>query len=80
MVEHWTPERDVGGSILTQVAMLCSRARYIYFPKVLVRKRWLHPDMTEKLFTGTLSKNETKRKVSQASLIFQKRFSDTISS
>ena len=30
--------------------------------KVLVipRKRWLHPDMTEKLFTGTLSKNETK--------------------
>ena len=30
--------------------------------KVLVipRKRWLHPDMTEKLFTGTLSKNENK--------------------
>ena len=36
----------------------------IYFRKVLVipRKRWLHPDMTEKLFTWTLSKkrNETK--------------------
>ena len=32
-------------------------------PKVLVihRKRRLRPDMTEKLFTGTLSKNETKR-------------------
>ena len=25
-------------------------------------KRWLRPDMTEKLFTGTLSKNEKKRK------------------
>ena len=33
-------------------------------PKVLVipRKRWLHPNMTEKLFTGTLSikPNQTK--------------------
>ena len=31
-------------------------------PKVLVipRKRWLRPDMTEKLFTGTLSLNKTK--------------------
>ena len=30
--------------------------------KVLVipRKRWLRPDMTEKLFAGTLSKNEKK--------------------
>ena len=28
---------------------------------VIPRKRWLRPDMTEKLFTGTLSKNETKR-------------------
>ena len=32
--------------------------------KVLVipRKRWLHPDMTEKLFTGMLSLNKTKTK------------------
>ena len=31
-------------------------------PKILVipRKLWLHPDMTEKLFTGRLSKNITK--------------------
>ena len=27
---------------------------------VIHRKRWLHPDMTEKLFTGMLSKNKTK--------------------
>ena len=35
--------------------------------KVLVipRKRWLHPDITEKLFTGTLSKNKTKQKASK---------------
>ena len=41
---------------------MCIRARYIYIPKVLVivRKRWLRPDMTETLFSGTLSKNETK--------------------
>ena len=35
-------------------------------PKKLViaipKKRWLHLNMTEKLFTGTLIKNETKRK------------------
>ena len=24
------------------------------------RKQWVHPDMTEKLFTGTLSKNSMK--------------------
>ena len=31
-------------------------------PKVLVipRKRWLHPNMTEKLFTWTLSIKQTK--------------------
>ena len=33
--------------------------------KVLVipRKLWLHPDMTEKLFTGTLSPNKTKNQI-----------------
>ena len=32
----------------------------LYSPKVLVipRKRWLHPIMTEKLFTGTLRINQ----------------------
>ena len=33
VVERRTPEREVGGSILTQVAMLCPWARYIYLPK-----------------------------------------------
>ena len=68
-VERRTPEREVGGSKLTQVAVLCPSARYIYLPKVLVipRKRWLRPYMTEKLFTGTLSKNETKRNDSTVS-------------
>ena len=33
MVERRTPEREVGGSILTEVAVLCPLARYIYLPK-----------------------------------------------
>ena len=31
VVERRTPEREVGGSIITQVAVLCRRARYIYW-------------------------------------------------
>ena len=40
--------------------VLCPCARRIYSPKVLVipRKRWLRPNMTEKLFTGTLRINQ----------------------
>ena len=62
MVELRTPGGELGGSILTQVAVLYPSARYIYPPKVLVipRKRWLRPDMTEFFFNWTLSKNETK--------------------
>ena len=39
--------------------VLCPGARQIYSPKVLVipRKRWLRPNMTERLFTGTLRIN-----------------------
>ena len=33
VVERRTPEWEVGGSILTQVAVLCHWARYIYLPK-----------------------------------------------
>ena len=33
MVESRTPVREVVGSILTQVAVLCHCARYIYLPK-----------------------------------------------
>ena len=56
MIERRTPEREVGGSILTQVAVFVSLSK-IHFTsqKVLVipRKRWLRPDMTEKSLTGT---------------------------
>ena len=40
--------------------VLCPYARHIYSQKVLVipRKRWLRPNMTEKLFTGTLRFNQ----------------------
>ena len=40
--------------------VVCPSARHIYSPKVLVipRKRWLSPNMTEKLFTGTLRINQ----------------------
>ena len=40
--------------------VLCPLARHIYSPKLLVipRKRWLRPNMTEKLFTGTLRINQ----------------------
>ena len=45
----------------TGQTVLCPLARRIYFPKVLVipRKRWLCPNMTEKLFTGTLRINQS---------------------
>ena len=52
------------GSILGRVGVLFPRARDIYSPKVLVipRNRWLRLNMTEKLFTGTLNKNQNKNK------------------
>ena len=39
--------------------------KYIYSPKVLVipKKRWLHPNMTKKMFTGTLRINQPTCKV-----------------
>ena len=52
MVERRTPERVVGGSILTQVDVFCHFARYIYSQKVIHRKRWLRPDMTENCLLG----------------------------
>ena len=52
------------GSILGLVGVLFPLARDIYSPKVLVipRNRWLRLNMTEKLFTGTLNKNQKKKK------------------
>ena len=62
VVKHLTWEWEVRGSILTWGAYCVLEGRYIYSSKVLVkpRKRWLCPDMTEKLFTGTSSKNKMK--------------------
>ena len=54
MVERRTLEREIGGSILTQVAVFLEQDTFTS-QKVLVipRKRWLRPDMTEQLLTGT---------------------------
>ena len=55
VVERRTPEREVWSSILTQVAVLYLEQDTFTPKKVLVipRKRWIRPDMTEKLLTGT---------------------------
>ena len=59
VVEHRTPERERGGGFKTNLRRVVSLSETLYSPKVLVipRKRWLCPDMTEKLLTGTLSPN-----------------------
>ena len=56
-----TPDPEVGRSSTNRVAVLCPWARHIYPPKVLVipRKRWLRPNINEKLFTGTLNIKQT---------------------
>ena len=58
VVEHPTPEREVKGSKPT-FAVLCPNT---LLPTVLVipRKRWLCPDMTEKLSTGMLKLKTNK--------------------
>ena len=62
MVECRTPEREVRGSRPT-AAVLCPWARHFTPRKYwLPRKRWLRPDMTEKLLTGTLSLNTTNQR------------------
>ena len=55
MVERRTEEQEVGGSILTRVAVFFLEQDTFTSQKVLVipRKRWLCPDMTEQLLTGT---------------------------
>ena len=58
-----TPHPEVGCSSPTQVKPRCvlEQGTLFYSPKVLVipRKRWLRPNMTEKLFTGTLRINQS---------------------
>ena len=52
MVKRRTPERKV-----------VSLRKKLYSPKVLVipKKRWLRPDITEKLLTGTFNLNTNKQ-------------------
>ena len=59
------------GSILGRVGVLFPSARDIYSPKVLVIpwNRWLRLNMTEKLFTGTLNKNQNKNKQNRSTYI-----------
>ena len=63
VVESLTLEREVGG-FDTYLCHVVSLSKDTFTPrKVLVipRKRWLRPDMTEKLLTGTLSINTNKQ-------------------
>ena len=56
-----TPDLKVGGSSPTRVKLCCVLEQGKFTPqKVLVipRKRWLRPNMTEKLFTGALRINQ----------------------
>ena len=68
MVESLTPAREIGG-FDTYLRCVVSMSKDTFTPRkelVLPRKRWLRPDMTEKLLIGTLSidtnktKNQTK--------------------
>ena len=59
-----TPDPEVGGSSPTRVKSCCVLEQGTFTPqKVLVipRKRWLRPNMTEKLFTGTLRIKSTNQ-------------------
>ena len=53
-----------GRGFETYLCRVVSLSKTLYSPKVLVipRKLWLHPNMTEKLLTGTLSLNTNKTK------------------
>ena len=64
MVECQTPEREVGvrSSLRSQCCVLEQDTFSSQKVLVIPRKWWLRPDMTEKLFTGMLSKNEMKLK------------------
>ena len=55
-----TPDPEVGGSSPTRVNPRCVLEQCTFTPQkvlVLPRKRWLCPNITEKLFTGTLRIN-----------------------
>ena len=62
MVERRTPEREVG--VRSSLRSSCCVLEQNTFPTKgtgNTQEAVASPDMTEKLFTGTLSKNQTKR-------------------
>ena len=64
-VARWLSGRASDSGARRRVRNLpVSLSRTLNSPKVLViaSKRWLRPDMTEKLFTGTLSPSTNKQK------------------
>ena len=58
--------RARGRGFETYLRRVLSLSKTLFSPKVLVihRKRWLRPDMTEKLLTGTLILNTNKKNLS----------------
>ena len=57
-----TPDPEVGGTSPTRVKPCCVPEQGTFTPKkvlVIPRKRWLRPNMTEKLFTGMLRINHS---------------------
>ena len=66
-----TPDPEVGGSSPVRVNPCCVLEQGTFTPqKVLVipRKRWLRPNMTEKLFTGTLRINQPTKLIFKAKM------------
>ena len=63
-----TPDPEVGGSSPTRVKPCFVLEQGTFTPQkllVIPRKWWLRPNMTEKLFTGTLRINKKKRSLSK---------------
>ena len=77
MVERRTPEREVGGSILTHYRSPCCSLDQDIFTsqKVLVipRKQWLRPDMTKLCCLGRKASTQTNK----TSLPIVHRFDNT---
>ena len=53
VIERLTRDRGVAGSSLNGFVALCPRVRHINHCLVLVQPRKTHPDITEKVLTGT---------------------------
>ena len=57
------PEVRVGAPLWSEVVVSLSKRHFSEKKKMVIpRKMWLRPNLTEKLFTGTLSLNEMKQK------------------